>query len=210
MSNESTDDSVDGGQGGADQPQDGQPEAGQAAGAAGQPAYRTGPGVGDIFSIPETVNEMKIGILLNVLIAIGIGFVALGLSTQSGGGVGGFFGAGGIGTMSGLILTPLVGAVIGLRQAATIDDQPGNVLYANAVVTTLVGTFLLMLIAMVLSLLIAGSSNLGQALGNAILPFLIGAIGAALVAAGAVWADVNVVPGPSQPASPQQGQGQPR
>lgn len=175
---------------------------------AGQQAYRTGPGIGDIFSIPETVNEMKVGLALNVLVAIGIAFVSLGVSTASMGALGGFGGSGGasaLATMIPLVLAPLVGAVLGLRQADVLDDQPGNVLYANAIVTTVVGTFLLMLIAMILGLVIAGAGNLGQAISNAILPFVIAAIGAGIVAAGAVWVENNVLPGASRQPAPQTG-----
>lgn len=195
-----------GGQGQGDQPQGGQAQAG------GQQAYRQGPGVGDIFSIPETVNEMKIGIALNVLLAVGLAFAALGMSTLQTGGFGGGFGGffGGATAITGpLILAPLVGVVLGLRQAEILDDQPGNILYANALATTLVGTFVLMLLAMILGTLIAGGGNLGNAIGQMLVPYLISAVGAGVVAAGAVWVDQNVLPGPSQPA-PQQGQGQPR
>lgn len=201
---------------GQDDTGDGGAEAGgqagtQAGGGQPQQAYRRGPGIGDIFSIPETKNEMKIGLALNVLLSVGLAFVALGLSTMQtgfGGGFGGVVG-GGLAFTGPLLLAPLIGVVIGLRQADVLEDQPGNILYANALVTTVVGTFLLMLISMILGSIIAGGAgNIGQAIGQMLLPFLISAIGAGLVAAGAVWVDTNVVPGPARPAQPQAGQGQ--
>lgn len=186
------------------QAQGGQPQ-GQ---PAGQQAYRQGPGVGDIFSIPETVNEMKIGVALNVLLAVGLAIAGLGLSMQQ---TSGFGAATGLAMLStgAVVLAPLVGVVLGLRQAEILDDQPGNVLYANALVTSVVGTFLLMLVSLVLISIIVGSGNLGNAIGQMLVPYVVTAIGAGVVAAGSVWVEQNVLPGPSQPA-PQQGQGQPR
>lgn len=209
MSDRQDDTTGDGGRAGEEQPQGGQPAGGQ---PGQEQAYRRGPGVGDIFSIPETVNEMKVGLALNVLIGVGLAFVALGLSTLQtgfGSGVGGLVG-GGLAMSGPLLLAPLIGVVLGLRQAEVLDDQPGNVLYANALVTTVVGTFLLMLISLVLGSIIAGGGNLGDAIGQMLVPFLISAIGAGVVAAGSVWVDTNVLPGPSRPADPQAGQGQPR
>lgn len=209
MSDRQDDTTGDGGRAGEEQPQGGQPAGGQ---PGQEQAYRRGPGVGDIFSIPETVNEMKVGLALNVLIGVGLAFVALGLSTLQtgfGSGVGGLVG-GGLAMSGPLLLAPLIGVVLGLRQAEVLDDQPGNVLYANALVTTVVGTFLLMLISLVLGSIIAGGGNLGDAIGQMLVPFLISAIGAGVVAAGSVWVDTNVLPGPSRPADPQAGQSQPR
>lgn len=210
MSDRQDDTTGDGGRAGGDQPQAEQPAGGQ---PGQEQAYRRGPGVGDIFSIPETVTEMKVGLALNVLISVGLAFVALGVSTLQtgfGSGVGGAVG-GGLAVFSGpLVLAPLIAVVIGLRQAEVLENQPGNILYANALVTTVVGTFLMMLLTLILGSIIAGSGNLGDAIGQMLLPFVISAIGAGLVAAGAVWVDTNVLPGPSAPADPQAGQGQPR
>lgn len=194
----------DGGQSDTSQPGGSHHEPGQTP----QQTFQTGPGLGEIFNRPETKNELKIGIALNGLMAVGIAFVALGLSMQSGGGnIGGFFG-GSLALIGPLVLAPLVGVVIGLRQADVLDDQPDNLLYANAGATTIAGTFVFMLVSMILGLIIVGSGNLGQAMGQAVLPFIVAAIGAGLVAAGTCWVDRNIVPGPSRPPRQSPGPGQ--
>ncbi len=185
----------DGGRADTTQSRSGHQESGQPP----QQTFETGPGLGEIFNRPETTTELKIGVALNVLMGVGIAFVALGLSMQSGGGsIGGFFG-GSLALIGPLVLAPLVGVVIGLRQADVLDDQPDNLLYANAAATTIAGTFLFMLVSMILGLIVVGSGNLGQVVGQAILPFFVAAIGAGVVAGGTCWVDRNMLPSPSRP-----------
>lgn len=181
-----------------------QPVAGSTGGHQQQPqgTYQRGPGIGDIFSIPETKTELKIGVLLNVLIAVGFGFAALGMSTLSTG-FGGFgsVGAFSIGVTGPMLVAPLVGMYLGVRQTDVLDDQPDNVVLGNAAVTAFVGVFVMLLLSLILALIIGGSGNLGNTLGNLLLPYLITAIGAAAVAAGSGWAVENIVPGPSRAQS---------
>lgn len=170
--------------------------------------FETGPGLGEIFNRPEMINELQIGVALNGLMGVGIAFVALGLSMQSGGGsIGGFFG-GSLALIGPLVLAPLVGVVIGLRQADVLDDQPDNLLYANAAATAIAGTFLFMLVSTILGLIVVGSGNLGQAIGQAVLPFIVAAIGAGVVAGGTCWVDRNIQPGSSRLPGRSSGQGQ--
>ena len=185
-----------GGQPSAGQPAGGQPQGGYQAGHPPQGGYDAGPGIGDIFSIPETKNELKIGVLLSVLVGVGIAFGILGLATmQTGFGTG--FGALSAAATNPVLIVPIVGLYLGVRQADVLKDQPQEVTLGNAAVTTFVGTFLLLLVAMVLGVLILGGS-VGNALGSVILPYLIAALGGAAVAAGSGWAVENIVPGPSR------------
>lgn len=202
----------------------GQPESGRATGgqpASGQPqgqqggeprssyqgqpqgGYQTGPGVGDILNIPETKNELKIGVVLNALLSIGFAIGALGASTLP---FGGQFGATTIALTGPVAIAPLVGVLLGIRQADVLEDQPGNILMGNAGVTTFVGTFVMMLIAFILGWFIAGGSGIGQVIVDYIIVFLITAIGAAIVAVGTVWTVQNIVPGPARARSGSQGQ----
>jgi len=196
-----------GGQPPAGQPAGGQPTGGYQGGHPSQGGYDTGPGIGDIFSIPETKNELKIGVLLSVLVGVGLAFGTLGLSTmQTGLGTG-------FGTLSPatnpVMIVPIVGLYLGVRQADVLEDQPQEVTLGNAAVTTFVGTFLLLLVAMILGVLIVGGSA-GDAIGTMFLPYLIAALGGAAVAAGSGWAVENIVPGPSRTRAPGQQQNQPR
>lgn len=211
MSNE-PDDQPDQGQSGGHaegrQPEDGQPAdqpAGEASGGyqrQAQGTYQRGPGIGDIFSIPETKTELKIGVLLNVLVALGFGFGALGMSTFSAG-FGGFGSVGAVtlGLTGSISVAPIVGMYLGVRQMSVLDGQPDNVVLGNAAVTTFIGVFVMLLLSLILALIIGGSSTLGNTLGNMLLPYLITAIGAGAVAAGSAWAVENIVPGPNRAQS---------
>jgi hypothetical protein len=201
------DDDQHGGQAPGGQPQGAPAQGGQGQGYQQGPpqgGYQTGPGVGDILNIPETKTEMKVGILLNVLLSVGFAFAALGVSTISTGFGTGLGSLGGV-TGGAMAITPLVGVLLGLRQSDVLDDQPLSLVYANAGVTTAVGTFVLLLLTMILGLIIAGASGqLGNVLGQMLLPYIITVVGAGLVAAGAVWTDRNVLPGPSRVAAQSQ------
>lgn len=202
-----------GGQPAGGQPQGGQPQGQYQGGQPPQGGYQTGPGIGDIFSIPETKNEMKIGIVLSVLLSIGFTLVSFGLSTATsgfGGGIGGTS-AFALGMLGGLIAAPILGILLGIRQADVLEDQPSNILYANAGVTTFIGSFLLVFLSFTLAYFLAGpGTGYGQVVGRMILPFIITGIAAAIVASGSVWTVENIVPGPTRTKAPQQQQGQPR
>lgn len=229
MSN-SPDDQPGQGQGGGQhggQPQGGQPQGGQPAGgqpAGGQPAggqpqgqyqgggapaggYQTGPGMGDIFSIPETKNEIKVGVVLNVLLSIGFALAALGASTLPFGGGGVGIGATAVGVTGAMAVAPVVGVVLAIRHVEELSDQPDNLLMGTAGVNGFAGGLLLMFLSFIFSFLIAGGGGLGQVLVDILIMQFIAAIGVAVVAVGTVWIVQNFVPGPSQAqAPPQQGQ----
>ncbi len=176
--------------------------------------YQRGPGVGDIFSIPETQTEIKVGLVLNLLLSIGFGIAAFGLSTAPAETFGGFIAvATNLGVSTGILAllvigAPIIGLGVGLRQSGTLEEQTGSILYANAAVTALIGVLILLILSTVFGLLATGESGaIGDSLSNMILPFIIGSIGAGLLAAGAAWTDRNVLPGPSRARTPpQQGQ----
>ena len=193
------------------QPQGGQPAGGQPAGgqpAGGQPqgqyqggqaqagGYQTGPGMGDIFSIPETKNEIKIGVVLNVLLSAGFAFAALGASTLPFGGAAGV-GATGVGISGAMAIAPVVAVLLAIRHVDQLDDQPDNILMGTTGVTGFAGGLLLMFLSFIFSFLIAGGGGLGQVLVDFLIMQIIAAIGVAIVAVGTVWIVQNFVPGPS-------------
>lgn len=194
------------GQGG--QPTGGQPPGGYQGGQPPEGGYDTGPGIGDILSIPETKNELKIGLVLNVLLSIGFALAAIGTSTLP---FGGGFGVGttAVGMTGAMAIAPLVGAILAVRQVEELEDQPDNILMGNAAVTGFAGGFVLMFLSFILSYLIAGGGGLGQVLVDVLIMQIIAAIGVAIVAVGTVWTLQNFVPGPDRTQPPQQ-QGPPR
>lgn len=194
-------------------PQTGQPPAGQGPqpqGASQAPphgGYRAGPGPGDILNIPETKNELKVGIVLNLLLSVGLAVAGLGVSTISGfaPGFGGLGTAMSVPTSGALLLSPLVGVLLGLRQADVLEDQPDTLVYTNAGATAGIGAFALLVVSLFLAVVIAGASaGLGNALGQLMLPYVITAVGAGLVAAGAAWTERNLLPGPARANAPRQ------
>lgn len=204
-------------QGGSGQPGGSQPQggAGQPQGG-GQPPrqYDTGPGIGDIFNRVETKNEMKIGTVLYAMVAIGLGVTALGSSIISGGtgGVGGLAVSGVAAIGLALLLGPIIALVVGIRQADQLEDQPDNLLYANAALTAFVGTIVVYVIGLIIMLVTATSPtspNLGQVISNTIGPIIVAGIGSGVTAAGAAWAVTSIEPGPSRP-QPQAGTGAPQ
>lgn len=200
-----------GGQPRGGQPQGGQPQGGQPQGnhqQGGQPpqgqypqqAYQTGPGMGEIFNRPETKSEMKIGIIIYAAISVGLGITGFGLSLAGGSGPGAGLGFGGAGVLiliGALLLSPLIAAVLGLRVADGLDEQPEKFIYGTVAVIGFVGTLVSFVIGIVF--FVISSSGPGGAstniIGNLILPLIFAAIGVAIAGVIAAWTELNVVPG---------------
>lgn len=154
--------------------------------------------MGEIFNRPETKSEMKIGIIIYAAISVGLGITGFGLSLAGGGGAAGTFGGAGLVILLGaLLLSPLIAAVLGLRVADGLDEQPDNFIYGTVAVIGFVGTIVSFVIGIVF--FVISSSGPGGAstnvIGNLILPLLLAAIGVAIAGVITAWAELNVVPG---------------
>jgi len=222
MSDEPGDSSGESGQGGGNHPTGGrgggnQPAGQQPQGANGPPgqqaAYQQGPGIGDIFSRPETVKELKVGLLIYAVISIGLGIGAFGLTTAGGGAsmmAAGFVVL--LTMLSPFILSAVIAGFLGLRQARELDEEPENLILGTAAVTGFAGTIVMFVVGFVFSMLAAGGSGGGGggsgAIGQLIVPLLMVCLGAAIAGAGCAWIARNVLakqPRPrSAPASHQQ------
>lgn len=197
-----------GGQAPGGQAGGGQAPAGQAAGGqygGQQPQYNTGPGVGDIFSLPETMAEIKFGLVAFGLVGLGSGLGLLGISAGMGGsGFGAAMAA--IGAISSLMAVPIaicsvLAYVIGVRQSDKLESQPGNIAYATAAVTSGLGSIVAFLLAALLTM--AGAGAFG--FGGVLLPLIMTAVGAAVISAGVVWANRSLL-APSRGVPAQQRQ----
>lgn len=176
--------------------QSGQPP-GQSNQPQGQPprggAAQTGPSVGDIFSRPSTKGEIQIGVAVFALVGVGIGLGVLLSGSLSDMGVG--FAT--FALLGSLALAPPIAGVLALRQAEELGDEPDNLRYASAGVTAFAGGLVMYIVEFVLALIglptVSGASTAGAPeLGTILLPIIVIAIGAAVTAAGVVWAVDNL------------------
>lgn len=163
-----------------------------------QGAYQQGPGLGDVFNRPETVTELKVGLLAYAAIAVGLGIGAFGLTTAGGGA--GMMAASFVvllTMLSPFILGAAIAGVLGLRQARVLEDQPDNLLLGTAAATGFGGTIVMFVVGFVFSMLAAGGGGGGgggNAIGQLIVPLLMVCIGAAIAGAGCAWASRNILP----------------
>lgn len=195
-----------GGQGA--QPQ-GQPPAGQAPQGGAQPQgqppqanYQTGPSITDIFNRPTTMGEMKTGVAIFAIIGFGLGLgVMLTGSLSTTGQV--FAALALLGSFS--LAAPIAG-LLALRQADALEDQPDNFKYATAAVTGFAGSLVMYIIVFVFALIGLPSSNgstisgAAPELGDVFVPIIVIALGAAVTAAGVLWALDNLRVGNASPA----------
>lgn len=209
-----------GGQPAGGQPQGGQPAGGQPqAGAPPQGGYQQGPGVGDIFSMPETMDEIKTGVVIFGAIGVGILFAAA-LAPLLG--AEGAVGASSMVAAS-LVLGPAIGAGLALRQADELDDLASNLVYATAASTAAIGTLVLGVLAGLGGTLgdalysppatgisfdggsasVSGGGSAIMGLDILLLPLIFVVIGAAITGAVTVWAKDRLLE-PSPPAQPRQ------
>jgi hypothetical protein len=213
-----------GGQPPQGQPQSGQPAQGQAP--QGQPAQGgaqpqgqapqgqaqrapvdTGPSVGDIFSRNDTLDQIKLGVVMYAIVGFGLGLGLFGIGNAFSGGSGtaaafasglAIFGSIGAPLAIGPLLAYFIGGEIG-NELADVED---NLVFATAGVTALGGS----IVAFFLSWIMLGLGAGSVSFNNIILPIILSGIGAAIVAVGRIWAEENLL-GPSG-APPQQGRQQ--
>jgi|GEM_PF-2052751 len=194
-------------QGGAPQggqPQGGQPQGGQPQGAppqGGQPAggYQQGraprgESVGDIFSKPSTLEQIKVTVAVFALAGVAVGFAGFITASQLSSGSGQFstdYGPYAVAAI--LAVGPLLAVPLGLRVidalATTVPDQQA---FATAAVGALAGNIVMQLIAYVFTLI--GSDVLDDAIefGDMFIIAIVGGIGAAIAAAGVGYVLLNL------------------
>ena len=192
-------------QGGA-QPQ-GQPAQGQAPqGQAQRAPVNTGPSVGDIFSRKYTLDQIKLGVVMYAIVGFGIGLGMFGIgnaftgSSGLAGIAGGFAVLGTIGAP--IAVSSALAFIIGRNIGEELEDVMDNLVFATAGVTTAAGTVVTYFLAIIM--LGLGTGNIS--FNNLILPIVLGALGSAVIAVGAIWTEKNLL-GPSG-APPQQGRQQ--
>lgn len=188
-------------------PQDGaQPQGQPAQGQAQRAPVNTGPSVSDIFSRNDTLDQIKLGVVMYAIVGFGVGLPMFGLGSAftSGGGLSSISGAFAVlGTIGApLAVSAALALLVGRNIGEELDDVMDNLVFATAGVTTAAGTIIAYFIAIIMLGLGTGTISFD----NLILPIVLGAIGSAIIAAGSIWAEENLL-GPSG-VPPQQGQQQ--
>jgi hypothetical protein len=194
------------------QPAAQQPQGGYQQGGGRQPV-QTGPSVGDIFSRPDTKDEIISGVVIYAMVGLGI-FLAAFLVPL---GANVFYMA----TMlaGALALGPTLAVILADRQDEELADVPDNLVYANVAVTALAGTLVFGFLGAfggaignsvgTSGIAAAGSFGAGDYILAAILVSIAAAVAAVVVVAlnRTVLAD-SPTPQGGQPQPPAQGQGQ--
>lgn len=200
-----------GGQPAGGQPQGGQPPAGQPAGQpqgappqGGQPAggYQQGPpgeSIGDIFSKPTTVDQIKMTVAVFALAGVAVGFAGFIIGSQISFGGGQFSSGSDYGSFAvaaAMVAGPLLAVPLSLRVVDAIgSSEPDEQVFATAAVSGLAGNIVLQLIAYIFTLV--GSDQLDNLIefGDMFIVAIVGGIGAAIAAAGVCWAVLNLSSG---------------
>jgi len=109
---------------------DGQPQGGQTR----RRGSGTNPGIGDIFSREDTKAELKFGVALFAVLAVGFGVAALLLDALSEPPGLDFF------SILVWVIVPVLGAVVGRRSAERLAATPDTLAYATAAVAGIAGS----------------------------------------------------------------------
>jgi len=154
----------------------GNPETAAVAPTSGEP------GMADIFNRDDTKDELKIGVVLFSLVGLGLGLGMLladifeeGVLTNQ---------------TAGIYLAPLLAIIVAQRISDVLTDLPDNLALGTAAVTALAGTVVLGLIAWIFNEITFDATF---DLGDFLLPLIGMAIGAAVVGAGMVWVNRNLL-----------------
>ncbi|MEF8785412.1 MAG: hypothetical protein V5A45_05725 [Haloarculaceae archaeon] len=175
-------------------PQGGRQDGTQPQGQPPQGNYQAGPSVTDIFSRTDTLDQIKLGVVLYAIVGfgIGLGMFGLGSAFTDGGGnltslTGGIAILGTIGAP--MAVSGVLALLVGRAISEELTDVPENLVFATAAVTTAAGTIVTYLLAIILLGIGTGSINFD----NLLLPIILAAIGSAVIAAGTIWADENLL-----------------
>ena len=199
-------------------PPQGQPPQGQAPQGGTQPQgqapqgqtqrapVNTGPSVGDIFSRKDTLDQIKLGVVLYAIVGFGMGLGLFGLGTafSNPSSLSGAFQAAGIiagGFAIPIAVSAVMGALIGRQQSEELSDVEETLVFATAGVTSAVGA----LVVYILSILLLGLGSGNISFNNMIIPMITTALGAAVISVATVWAEENLLgPSGTPPQGPQQ------
>ncbi len=156
-----------------------------------------GPSPGDIFSLPETLAQIKATALVYVVVAIGYAVIAAGIGTFGGGGAGGLaVGATVLISLVLVVISPVLAVLHGYRHTALLSELPDNVLYATTATANAVGVLALFVVAAIFAFAAASpSSDVGRAIGDSVVPVIVVMIGVAIISAGTAWATRSMTPG---------------
>lgn len=189
------------------QPQGGvQPQGQPAQGQAPQGNYQTGPTVSDIFSRNDTLDQIKLGVVMYALVGfgIGLGMFAIGNSLSGGSGFAATLGSGlaVIGTIGvPIAVSAVLALLLGREIGDELSDLQDNLVYATAGVTALAGS----IVAFLLSWIMLGLGTGSITFDGLLVPVILAGIGAAIIAVGTIWTEENFL-GPS--GAPPQGRQQ--
>lgn len=184
----------------------GQAPQGQAPqGQAQRAPVNTGPSIGDIFSRKDTLDQIKLGVVMYAIVGFGLGLGLFGIgsaySSIAGGSFTGQFAQAVAASTLGapFVLSAVLGFILSEQISDELEDVATNLVLATTGVTALAGT----LVVVILDIIMIGIGTGSISFNNLILPMVLAAIGSAIIAAGRIWAEENLL-GPSG-APPQQG-----
>lgn len=181
----------------------------------GQPVPNAAPtptdSVTDVVSREDTLNVIKRGGVAYVAAGLGIGISGWTIMNAVTGGEENLGTAivGAVLALASMMALSLIGASSGLFTAFYVRDEldedvPENLRYATAGLTAFIGHLAILVLGFTITM--AGFSSSGSesggspGVGDYLFPIVVGAVGAAIVAAGAVYALENVAQPQTQPA----------
>lgn len=177
-------------------PQDGRVPGGQPPQGQQQRApVQTGPSVSDIFSRDDTLDQIKLGVAMYALVGVGVGLGMFGIGSAFSGQSGSLGSAlGAAFATAGTIGVPIsVSAILAMLLGREIGDElsdlDDNMVFATAGVTALAGSIVTFLISWLLLGLGTGTISFG----DLILPIILAGLGAAIIAAGTIWIEENLL-----------------
>jgi len=143
-----------------------------------QPVQRR-PTLGDIFSMPETMDQLKVGVATYLAIGVGL-FLAAVLAALVNAGVTGSVVSGSLG------LAPVVAALLALRQREHITEATAEQRHATGGVTAAVGTLAMGILAglggTIANSLASPFSAVALGLGDLVVPLFVVTVAAAATA----------------------------
>ncbi|MEF8813399.1 MAG: hypothetical protein V5A55_06230 [Halovenus sp.] len=156
--------------------QDSQPQSARPRGEQRQ-YQEAAPGVGEILNREDTKDELKFGVALFAILAVGLGLGAFLVDILDEPLGRGFFAS------ISWVIVPVLGAVVGLRISEQLADLPDNLAYATAAVAGIVGTVVFGIVTWLFGEIIY---EVWASIGDLIELWIAFGIAAAVVAAAAI------------------------
>jgi hypothetical protein len=175
----------------------GRPGGSDGGGSHDDATARTEPGPGDIFSLPETLSQIKETALSYVVLAIGYAVIAAGIGTFGGSGAGGMaVGAMALISLVMVVLAPILAVFHGYRHADIFSELPDDVVYATTAVANAMGVVALFVVATIFAFAAAPPAmDVGGAIGESVVPLIVVMFGVGIISAGTVWTTRRLTPG---------------